>query len=477
MLQRKLFLNFFIEFINIVLFLKRLLKFSIPFLVLGFFVGLNFQDSSAYEVTYELQDKRILSMPLVCVIEPEKNDYLSEKFIDLLMKETKVAVAEWEVRLKQAEQKNYRHLWEINYTKVPVSEQGTFLYDQCHVFITFEDKPQDENEWYKKIGRTQYEVRTTGRSNIIIYYAGIDFCKTEDEKFYYFDPCYSESPRTITQLATIVRHEFGHALGLGHYVADDLQVNVVWARGVVPSPSIMAKYSHQNAVENRIKTIDVAKVRELYGNSGFLGLESLEEKSYITSLEVSQLQYVIPKSGFEVVTIWGFLNETYFSKGVPVTIHITKPDGTIEQRTSRATEDQFQVQFVIDKTMQQGTYLVSATYRDSESQVVVFDVVSAENAVVFNQTSSDIPPWIKNDAKKWVKGEISDTDFLLGVQQLIRIGEIIPPAPEYDIEGADPIKVPKWVKTITTWWAEDKVSDVDFKNAMKYLVKKGIMII
>jgi len=435
------------------------------------------QQSSAYEVTYDLQDKRILSIPLVCAIEPEKNDHLSEKFIDLLMKEAKRAVAEWEVRLKQAEQKNFRHLWEINYTQIPVSEQGTFLYDQCHVFITFEEKPQDENDWYKKIGLTQYEVGITGRSNIIIYYAGIDFCKTEDDKFYYFDPCYSESPRTITQLATIVKHEFGHALGLGHYVADDLQVNVGWARGVVPSPSIMAKFSHQNTEENRIKTIDVAKVRELYGNDGFLGLESLEEKSYITSLEASQPQYVIPKGGFEVATIWGFLNNSYFIEGAPVILNITKPDGSIEQRTSHPTKDQFQVQFVIDKTMQEGTYLVSAKYLDGESQVTTFDVVSAENVIISNQSSSDIPVWIKNDAKQWVKGEISNRDFLLGVQQLIRVGEIISPALEYNIEGADSIKVPKWVKTITIWWTEDKVSDVDFKNAIKFLVKKGIMII
>ena len=393
------------------------------------------------------------------------------------MEETRIAIHEWQALLKQTENRNYKHIWNINYTKVLVDEQETFPFEQCTVFISFEEKPSNQEEWYRKVGITQNEVGNTGRSNIIIYYAAIDFCFSEDKKFYYYDPCYSDEPRLLQQLATVVRHEFGHAIGLGHYIADDLGVNVEWARGVTPSPSIMAVFTHQNAQENRIKVTDIQKVRELYGPSGFLPEPKVAEYSYIESLQTTKPQFVIPKGGFEVATIWGFLNDTSNVQGVPVILNITKPDGSTEQRTVRPSADEkFQVQFVIDKETQVGTYLIAASYITERTQTAIFDVVSGEN-VLTNQTSTDTPLWIKNDVKKWVEGKISDRDFVLAVQEMIRIGVILPPKPEVELENIDIIKIPKWVKTTAGWWAEGHVPDEDFRNAMRYLVEKGIMII
>ena len=138
-------------------------------------------------------------------------------------------------------------------------------------------------------------------------------------------------------------------------------------------------------------------------------------------------------------------------------INITKPDGSTEQRIARpSTDEKFQIQFVIDKETQQGTYLISASYITGRTQTVTFDVVSGEN-ISTNQTSTDTPLWIKNDVKKWVEEKISDRDFVLAVQELIRIGVIVPPKPEYELENIDIIKIPKWVKLSAEWWVVDKV--------------------
>jgi len=393
------------------------------------------------------------------------------------MEETRIAVHEWESLLKHTENKNYKHIWSINYTNVSVEEQETFPYEQCTVFISFEEKPPNEEDWYRKVGTTQNEVGETGRSNMIIYYVAIDFCFSEDARFYYYDPCYADGPRLLQQLSTVIKHEFGHAIGLGHYIADDLGVNVEWARGGTPSPSIMAVFTHQNAEENRIKIADVQKVRELYGPSGFLPGSRVTDYSYVESLQTAKPQFVIPKGGFEVATIWGFLNDTSNVQGVPVILNITKPDGSTEQRTARPSADEkFQIQFMIDKETQVGTYLIAASYITGRIQTVIFDVVSSEN-LLSNQTSTDTPLWIKNDVKKWVEGKISDRDFVLAVQEMIRIGVILPPKPEVELENIDIIKIPKWVKTTAGWWAEGHVPDEDFRNAMRYLVEKGIMII
>jgi len=38
-------------------------------------------------------------------------------------------------------------------------------------------------------------------------------------------------------------------------------------------------------------------------------------------------------------------------------------------------------------------------------------------------------------------------------------------------------EVPDWVKNTASWWAEDKISEVEFVNAIQYLIKHGIIIV
>jgi hypothetical protein len=38
-------------------------------------------------------------------------------------------------------------------------------------------------------------------------------------------------------------------------------------------------------------------------------------------------------------------------------------------------------------------------------------------------------------------------------------------------------KLPPWIKITASWWSEDKISDDDFLNMIKNLVKRKIIII
>lgn len=69
----------------------------------------------------------------------------------------------------------------------------------------------------------------------------------------------------------MIRHEFGHALGLGHYEADDPDINTQWSEGLSPSPSIMVPIVFQNSKEMKIMPMDIDKVILLYGSDGFHG--------------------------------------------------------------------------------------------------------------------------------------------------------------------------------------------------------------
>ena len=37
--------------------------------------------------------------------------------------------------------------------------------------------------------------------------------------------------------------------------------------------------------------------------------------------------------------------------------------------------------------------------------------------------------------------------------------------------------VPAWIKNNAGWWAEDKISEAEFVNAIQYLIKHGIIIV
>ena len=43
------------------------------------------------------------------------------------------------------------------------------------------------------------------------------------------------------------------------------------------------------------------------------------------------------------------------------------------------------------------------------------------------------------------------------------------------IPGAFAVNVPDWVKNTAGWWADDKISETEFVNAVEFLVKENII--
>ena len=397
-------------------------------LILGIFlmvlITFNVQTSFGYSITFEDWGNRIKEIPLVCILEPtyENNEYLTENFVERLMKETWWVIEEWEVHLKQSERTSDKSKWEINQIIIPFEEQKEFEYDKCYIFIHFKDKPELEKDWYKLLGKTQYEEGDTGRSDITIYYADIKFCVTEDIKFYYYDPCYQDSRRIVQQIKNLIKHEFGHALGLGHYVADSIEVNIAWARGQISAPSIMAVFTHQNFNENAITPKDIEKVRSIYGEKGFLQNKTIEKNTF-QSFESSLQEYIIPDGGFQIASIDGLIDSEKFRLGVPVIVEITRPDDTSDLTTIRVNSGGiFNMQKIIDSSVANGTYFAIASYRGEKSNEITFNIVT--EGITIEQ--SKIPQWVKNSVRWWSEDKIENVNFVLGIQHLIRIGILNP---------------------------------------------------
>ena len=414
--------------------LKKLLL-GIIFAVL---ITFNVQTSFGYSVTFEDWGTRIQNTPTVCILEPayEDDKYLTKVFVKRLMDQSRIAIDEWEVLLKQTEKTRDKSMWEINQIALSLEEQKDFDYQECNVFIHFQDIPELEEDWFKLLGKTRYEEADTGRSEITIYYAGIEFCKTEDEKFIYYDPCFSDSPRLLQQLSSAVKHEFGHALGLGHYVSDNIQINIDWARGSINAPSIMSVFTHQNVNENRITPKDIDKVRTLYGEEGFFHNITIEKNTF-KLFESSQEEFIIPKAGFQIASIEGLIDTERLVSGVSVILEITGPDGTVFIDIKVNSKGVFNFQKTIDSNVVNGTYSAIASYRGEKSNEITFNIIK-DTAINDTNELSQIPKWVKNNAKWYGDGQMMDRDFILGIKYLVERGFI--GIPDEILQELDTIK-------------------------------------
>ena len=93
-----------------------------------------------------------------------------------------------------------------------------------------------------------------------------------------------------------------------------------------------------------------------------------------------------------------------------------------------------------------------------------------------------IPYWVKNNAGWWAAGNVSDKDFLGGIEHLIKnkiiiVGSHTP----YDKEKFQNINenssevIPHWIKNNAGWWSAGNISDEDFLSGIEYLIENSII--
>jgi len=87
-----------------------------------------------------------------------------------------------------------------------------------------------------------------------------------------------------------------------------------------------------------------------------------------------------------------------------------------------------------------------------------------------------LPFWIKDLAKMWINEPlVTDKDFARAIEYLIQREIIKIP---YTEPGEETISsIPEWVKNNAGWWIEGKISDTEFTMALQYLVKSGIITV
>ena len=86
-----------------------------------------------------------------------------------------------------------------------------------------------------------------------------------------------------------------------------------------------------------------------------------------------------------------------------------------------------------------------------------------------------IPQWIKTNADWWITNQISDSEFLEGIDFLFE--KQIVSVPERDVIDESQWNIPSWIKNPTGWWYEEKISDDEFLNIIENLVARKIILI
>ena len=94
------------------------------------------------------------------------------------------------------------------------------------------------------------------------------------------------------------------------------------------------------------------------------------------------------------------------------------------------------------------------------------------------QMDKQIPDWIKSVAGWWANDEISETEFLSGIEYLINNNIIsLSNIPCSTFGTTTTQSIPNWIKNNAGWWSEDLIEEADFVNGIEYLIKEQIISI
>lgn len=110
-----------------------------------------------------------------------------------------------------------------------------------------------------------------------------------------------------------------------------------------------------------------------------------------------------------------------------------------------------------------------------KTKITAITVIMLVGAFVQFASAEQIPPWVKTNAGWWADGTISESEFVLGIQFLVKEGIII--VPPTDVSGDKAQSVPEWVKTNAGWWSSNAISDSDFIQGIQFMIKSGLISI
>jgi len=118
--------------------------------------------------------------------------------------------------------------------------------------------------------------------------------------------------------------------------------------------------------------------------------------------------------------------------------------------------------------------------RSSIVLILSFSLIGS-GILVPNSSAQDaqIPNWVKNVAGWWADDQISENEFVTGIEYLINNNIIllhsIPCNEKIESQYGDTKSFPDWIKNNASWWSDNLIDDIDFINGLEYLIEHKIV--
>ena len=187
------------------------------------------------------------------------------------------------------------------------------------------------------------------------------------------------------------------------------------------------------------------------------------QKASITyPLTLNAEKFVLPKYKETTdVVLTGKLDD--YKQGTQIFLTLVGPDQSSEQLSVYATKKgEYNAAVTLHHYSLSGIYTITVDYFGSPVGLISFEVIK-----------NQVPEWIKNNAKWWSSNAISDSEFIGGIEHLIKEKIIIIPESVYAENTTQ--EIPDWIKNTANWWSDGLVSDDEFVAALEFLVKNSII--
>lgn len=401
---------------------------------------------------------RLTHGPMICGLEPKQDSQfpdIGKKFLD----ETKYAVIDWALKLNQGMGKH--PAWNLTSVSIPLYEQDTYDYSKCDITINFLPKPDNSDLGYGLVGFTipNFELH---KSRVEIYYLGIE------------NGVYTGTLASDPQIKGTIRHEMGHAMGLGHYVVSEQETDNI-VHGIEDMPSIMIPIETVIGVTHfDITPFDISQIKSIYGYTGFGSTSKVDYKK--TNMISFDKSIYSPEDKIELSIKTSELpdnDQSGFFLIIDSNNKIIQIAGVSNQNPSP---------FYINQNGYQNPGKYYVEFMDSNAAIYDYTSFTVSGDSIPSQTETklptpnspvSIPSWIKHNAKWWAESSLTDDDFIKGIQYLIQQGIItIPPT---QLGSASSQQIPVWIKNNAGWWADGKISDDEFVKGIQYLISNGML--
>ena len=231
--------------------------------------------------------------------------------------------------------------------------------------------------------------------------------------------------------------------------------------GVFKMPSQICDKSGTKLISTAGGSLDAKYYdsRDAYGNPNISSLLRDSPSSSYSSAKLSEYDVVKPASGkVKEIILSGSIDN--HKRGIPLAVVIFTPDGQTQNfAATLSSNGGYKSVISINENSLSGIYKIQLSYNDSFEQEISFKV-----------SIPPIPDWIKNNAQSWSSDNISDSEFIDGIEYFVEKGFFIKPDTSISEQ-----EIPDWIKNNAKWWANDQISDEDFVESIEYLIKKGII--